>query len=498
MTNTSRELTRRDFLKVAGTGVAGATLLGATGCSGPLKNVDLLSENYLPTGGSRMNVVLVVIDSLRKDHIGAYGGDKAKTPNLDAFAGESLKFTQAYPEAAPTIPARRAIHTGYRSFPFRDWSPRPDYDVNLYGWRPIPEDQSTLAETLRDDGYSTMIITDTLHMFRPSYNFHRGFGVFEFIRGQERDLYRPKSLRPEGALEQCLIGGPTAARTEDILKQYLANIAGRQGEDEWFSPRLFGRGAELLEAAREMQPFFMVVDSYDVHEPWDPPKSYVDLYDDAYNGPEPYIPAYGSSDYLTERQLQRMQALYAAEVTMVDSWFGRFMDKADELGMTGNTLFILLSDHGVMLGDHGITGKQASGTYTELINIPFLVRHPEGKGAGETSEYYASTHDVAPTILGSLGVEQQKPMQGQDLSVILDGGQPEERPYFALGYDQYVWARDDQYVMISRNDGSRARLYDMQKDPEQNNDIASANPAVAKRMFEDYVLEAAGGPLPSY
>lgn len=445
-----------------------------------------------------MNVVLIVIDSVRTDHLGAYGSRAVKTPNLDSFARESLKFTRAYPEATPTIPARRAIHTGMRSFPFRNWSPRPDYDVNLYGWRPILEDQPTLAETLREDGYSTMLITDTLHMFRPSYNFHRGFGVFEFIRGQERDLYRPLSLTSEDKLEKSLIGGPTAQRTEDILRQYFANTAGRQNEEDWFSPQVFGRGAELLEAAKEMQPFFMVVDSYDVHEPWDPPKKYVDLYDDDYSGPEPYVPSYGSSDYLTERQLERMRALYAAEVTMVDTWLGRFLDKAEDLRLTENTLFVLLSDHGVMLGEHEVVGKKASAMYTELVNLPFMIRHPEGKGAGEENDYYASTHDVAPTVLGALGIKPEQAMEGQNLTEILDGKEPEARPHFTLGYDDHVWSRDDRYVMISRNDGANARLYDMQEDPDQNNNIASANPNVVKRMFEEYVLKDAGGPFPRY
>src|SRR5215210_9454692 len=108
-----RTLTRRDFLKVAGTGAAGITLLGTAGCS----SLARLPEEYLPRGGSRMNVVVVIIDSLRKDHVGAYGNDWIKTPSLDALAKESLRFTRAYPEAIPSIPARRAIHTGIRSFP---------------------------------------------------------------------------------------------------------------------------------------------------------------------------------------------------------------------------------------------------------------------------------------------------------------------------------------------------------------------------------------------
>ena len=445
-----------------------------------------------------MNVVLIVIDSLRTDHIGAYGSSRARTPNLDSFAKESLKFTRAYPEATPTIPARRAIHTGVRSFPFDNWSPRPDYDVNLYGWRPLLDDRPTLSETLRADGYSTMLVTDTLHMFRPSYNFHRGFDVFEFIRGQERDLYRPISLTSKDKLENSLIGGPTAQRTEDILRQYFANTADRRNEEDWFSPRLFSRASGLLKAAREQQPFFMVVDSYDVHEPWDPPEKYVKLYDDGYDGPEPYLPAYGSSDYLTERQLERMCALYAAEVTMLDAWLGRFLDKAADLRLDDNTLFVLLSDHGIMLGEHRVVGKKASDMYEETVRVPFLIRHPEGKSAGEENGYYASTHDVAPTVFGSLGIEPQQPMEGQDLTQILEGKEPEERPYFTLGYDDHVWSRDDRYVMISRNDGSGAKLYDMRKDPDQDNNIASVNPGIVNRTFNEYVLKDAGGPLPRY
>src|SRR5215218_1752181 len=121
----TQTLTRRDFLKIAGAGAAGMTLLGTAGCSSFAR----LPEEYLPKGGSRMNVVVVIIDTLRKDHVGAYGNDWIKTPNLDALAKESLRFTRAHPEAMPTIPARRAIHTGMRTFPLK---------APAWGWSPIP------------------------------------------------------------------------------------------------------------------------------------------------------------------------------------------------------------------------------------------------------------------------------------------------------------------------------------------------------------------------
>ncbi len=135
-----------------------------------------------------MNVVLVLIDSLRKDHVGAYGNGWIKTPGLDALAKESLRFTRAYPEAIPSIPARRGVHTGVRSFPFRGWELRnvTEDDVSLWGWEPIPEEQTTLSEILQEDGYQTLFVTDTLHQFRASYSFHRGFNVFYFLMWQER------------------------------------------------------------------------------------------------------------------------------------------------------------------------------------------------------------------------------------------------------------------------------------------------------------------------
>jgi len=477
-----RTLSRKEFLKVLGS--AGASLLGASvisyGCGRP------------PNRRTETNVVVVILDSLRKDHVGAYGNPWIKTPNLDALAKESLRFAQPYPESLPTICARRAIHTGIRTWPFRDWHPPKGEDVWRYGWQPIPEGQTTLAEILGGQGYQTMFVTDTLHQFKPSYNFHRGFDVFEFIRGQTRDRYRPDWTLPWEKMRK------TMATVRGSMRQYFANTAGRKTEEDWFAPQVFMRSSEILEAASEAQPFFMVVDGYDPHEPWDPPQKYIDLYDGDYDGGEPYVPREGSSDYLTARELKRMRALYSAEVTMTDRWLGRFLEKIDELDLFENTVIILLSDHGHALGEHKIVGKPVQALWPELTDIVFLIRHPEGKSAGRTSDYYASTHDVAPTILGMLDIEAPEPMDGQDLSVILGGGEPESRDHFSLGYHNFVWARDESYVYFSRNDGAKAKLYDVRADPEMRNNRAVDHPDVVKSMFEDYVLRDAGGSLPRY
>lgn len=481
-------------MRVAGTGAAGLSLLGTAGCR--------LTERFpkrshnLPTAAQNTNVVVVILDSLRKDHVGAYGNSWIKTPNLDALSKESMRFTHAYPESLPTICARRAIHTGLRSWPFRNYHWYKGITVVRYGWQPIPDDQTTLAEIMREAGYGTYFVTDTQHQFQPSMNFQRGFDAFDFIRGQTTDGYRPVWAF-SGETQQIALESP--AGTEG-LRQYLANTVDRNGEEDWFAPQVFARASEFLEiVSEEDQPFFLVVDSYDPHEPWDPPEEYVSLYDKkSYAGREPYWPAEGSSSRLTKRELQRIRALYAGEVTMADRWFGHFFDKMRNLGLLEHTLLVVLADHGSSHGEHHIVGKPVYALYPEVTDIPFFIRHPEGKGAGETNDYYASTHDVAPTILGFLGIEPPEAMEGQDLSVLLEGHQPKARPYFTLGYHNFVWARDEKYVTFSRSDGAKAKLFDVQEDPQMRRNLSGTHPEVVRRMFEDYVLKDAGGPLPTY
>jgi arylsulfatase A-like enzyme len=477
-----RTLTRRQFLKA--TGAAGATLFGASALASGC--IPLLNRSIGDT-----NVVLVIIDSLRKDHVGAYGNGWIQTPNLDALAEESLRFTRAYPESLPTICARRAVHTGMRTWPFRGWRRYKGIDIGLWGWQPIPEGQTHLAEIMKQNGYATLTVTDNLHEYKASMNFQQGFDVFDFIRGQTTDGYRPIWTYPPEDVGRVL-------GMEEYFKQYFANVAYRQEEEDWFSPQVFTRASEVLEAASKGRRFFLVVDNYDPHAPYDAPEEYAALYDEPYDGLEPFSPVYGPSNYLTDRQLQRMRALYAGEVTMVDRWLGRFLDRMDELDLFENTLLILLSDHGVAHGEHGITGKPPYALWPELTDIPFMIRHPEGTRGGETSDYYASTHDVAPTILGFLGIEPEQPMDGQDLSVLFEGEEPGERSHFTAGYHNFVWARDREYAMFSRQDRESPRLYDLRRDPEMQQDIAAGQPDVVKRMFDKYVLGDAGGTLPDY
>jgi arylsulfatase A-like enzyme len=361
----------------------------------------------------------------------------------------------------------------------------------------MPEVQPTIAESLTEMGYETVLITDTFHQFRASMNFQRGFNVFDFVRGQEIDHYRSALTISDKAVDRLTIPG-NAPIIRDKIRQYLANNTRRQGEEDYFAPQVFQRAVDFLEDTPNMDaPFFLVVDSFDPHEPWDPPQKYANMYSDPIGNREPSAPNYDTTDYVSEKELDRMAGLYAGEVTMTDRWLGKFLDKMEEMNLTENTLLLIISDHGVQLGEHGLTGKVYSGLFPELTDVPFLIRHPEGKGAGKTSDFYASTHDIAPTVLAAVDLERPQQMEGQDLTPILEGREPETpRPHFTIGQDNYSLARDDDYAMMCPNDREWHRLYDLRKDPKMDKDIAANNSTIVKKMYKEYIVADAGGEPP--
>jgi arylsulfatase A-like enzyme len=255
---------------------------------------------------------------------------------------------------------------------------------------------------------------------------------------------------------------------------------------------------DWLEWAKTRQPFALVIDSFDAHEPWDAPRRIVDLYTSpGTRGVEPIqpfaTPAGRARDLDQSRRLvQRMAHLYAAEVTLVDAWLGRFLDRLAGLGLDENTLVVAISDHGVFLGEYGWLGKRYSEMHDVLCKVPFVIRHPAGKAKGQASSYFASTHDIGPTVLSVLGFDRPRWMNGNDLSPLLDGKQPRPRPYRTSCYNDHVNAADDRWLLIAQNQGRDKRLFDMRNDPGERRNVAARHPAQVRRLW-GYIRRDAGG-----
>ena len=446
------------------------------------------------------NAIVIVLDSLRVDHLGCYGNDWIKTPNMDALAKESTVFTRAFPQAMPTIPMRVVLHTGQQVWPYRNWVSRVGVDSLWPGWGPIPEESVTLSETLVKENFQTGIVSDTYHYWPPGMNFHRGFRQYIWVRGQEADPYR--SPLPVTQEQVDAVFNPEVSKDIEGLKffatisvqEYLANQAGRTKEEDYQTLRVFNEATNWLEASRKANRFFLLLDAFDPHEPWDPPQEYVDMYDPGYEGPGMIAPLYSPVNYLSESELKQMRARYAAEMTFVDKWLGIFLDAVRQLGMLDNTLLIFTSDHGHQLAEHGIIGKLPQGLYYELMDVPLIVRRPGGEGAGQRVDALVQHQDIMPTVLNFLGVPAIAPLPGLDLVDLAEGRAP-PRDHVSSGLKSYSWCRDSQYTFMMSNDDTDQRLYDMTVDPLQaHNLVEEAGDAV--EGMKRKLLDDAGGSLP--
>ncbi|HLM10135.1 MAG TPA: sulfatase [Thermoleophilaceae bacterium] len=493
----STDLTRRELI---GAGAAGVTLLATGGCDAD----DMPAARTTAAPPARaMNVVVVVMDSLRVDHV---YGSRARTASWNKVAGQGLRFVNAYPEGMPTIPARRAIMAGRRTFPFRGWKPRWDDLPPQPGWEPVGSDGEMWTQVLQRNGWTTGYVTDNPHLLLGVHRrFRAKFDRFGLVDGQVPVRRAPKRKPANRVVEHYLPSSMRDSRAEPRMAAYLAVNPRHRREEDYNAAKVFRHGMDWIAWAKNRQPFALVVDSFDAHEPWDAPRRLVDLYGPPTpNGVEPIQPfATPAGEWrelgLSQGLLRRMRQLYAAEVTLVDVWLGKFLDRLADLGLEQNTLLVLVSDHGVLLGEYGWVGKRFTEMHQELTHVPLVIRHPDGRGKGRTSRYYASTHDIGPTVLSLVGVDRAETMNGVDLSPILRGKRPsKKRGYRTASYSTYVSAGDDRWLLIAGNQRQELRLYDRRRDPREIRNIAAQNPGQVKRMWGLIKHDAGPKGLPKF
>jgi arylsulfatase A-like enzyme len=452
-----------------------------------------------------MNIILVIFDSLRKDCVGVHGSPpwgKVHTPHFEALAQESLVMTRAFPESLPTLPARRAIYTGQRVYPFHDADFRLKGDfVGAPGWGPIPENQPTLAEMLREAGYRTGLIADVYHMFKPSKNFWRGFDQWTFLRGQETDPARsgPRLTQEEVNhwLPQELLGKGQARL--DFIQQCIMNIHDRRKEEDYFSPRVLKEAALWLEQNQDAGKLFLTVECFDPHEPWLVPTHYRRMYLRG-DGQEQVVSAYGDVDDVDRALITRTQANYSAEVTMCDRWFGYFMESMRVLGLLHNTLLIFTSDHGHSIGDRGHLGKRGYPSTPETVEVPLMLRFPKAEHAAKTSDMFVQHHDITAVILEAAGIEPSEKIDG--ISFVEDAlaGRAGQRGHVTVGWGSAVTVVTDRWWFNGKVDGTGVLLHDLkavdQRDPFTTN-VADKYPDIVNDLFAQAKADA-GGSFPDW
>jgi len=455
-----------------------------------------------------MNMVWIILDTFRRDHVGAYGNDWIRTPALDRLAAESVVYTNAYAESLPTLQVRRALHTGLRTFPFAGHRNYKGDFVGAPGWGPIPEEQDTVAEILKRHGYRTAFITDTYHQFKPSKNFHRGFDEWNWVRGQELD---PSCSGPEISDEQIKRHLPECWRSKfdevshavEFHRAYLRNVARRRSEEDYFPARVFGEAARWLYRNRDAERFFLVVDSFDPHEPWDPPDYYRALYDPDDDGCADVIQSgyRRSEDFLTERELKRLRANYAGECSLVDRWLGHFIEQMELQGLLENTWIGVVSDHGHSLGEHGLVAKTGYFMSPEIADLVLMIRPPgglESKGPhGATVDKLVYNLDMTATLLARLGVDEREKMFGRDVWPAELGGEGYGREHTSTAWGPFVMVRKGDWYFNDYLWGEIPMLFNLADDPKLERNVAAENPELCKELIELAVADA-GGKMPEY
>ncbi len=454
----------------------------------------------------RPNIVMIVADTFRRDHLGAYGNPLIRTPHLDEFARSSVLFENHLLSSFPTMPARADFLTGTFSY-------------SHMGWEPLPRHLMTLPEILSGAGYMTMGIVDTPFFIRNGFGYDRGFDDFVWVRGQGDDT-RPHERKD-------------------------ARSTWRSEEDRLVA-RTMGEAERWLERHHDER-FFLYVDTWDPHEPWDAPPYYTASYREGYKGEQIY-PAYGKWEEagLSEDDVDLAHATYCGEVTMVDFWVGRLLAKLDALGLRENTVVLFTSDHGFYFGEHGYFGKaewvhepeasvseessvpgwlaeswlltvERSPLYRQLTNVPLMVRGPglePGRRAAMTT-----AADIAPTILELTGLGGvPTTMRGESFGGVLRGTRNEHRSFVVSSWPLYfaegeitravdsrprrianympltVTTRESTLILGGPDD--EPELYDSRDDPGEQNNIwgSSAEEALALMRCAISFLEHQGTP----
>jgi arylsulfatase A-like enzyme len=460
-------------------------------------------------GDSDMNVIFIMNDSFRRDHLGCYGNTWIKTPNLDQLARQSALFEQFYIASYPTVPNRWDLSTGRFGFPFR-------------GWQPLGEGDRTWGQMLSEHGIHTQMIWDTPMLGKDNYNYTRGFRGLYFVHSQKGDPWITDTSLP--------IRMPSQAhkiRSISSLESYLRNHFHRRLEREFCVGRTITAAADWLETNAKHEPFFLWIDMWDPHEPFDCPWYDYELYGDpAYSGDRLIYPEYGRPTYMTEEEQKDLKALYAGNITLVDRWFGHFMRTVEKLGLLKKTLVIWTTDHGHLFGDHDLQGKpgaELGNLYETTTRIPLLVYHPEGLGAGERIQGIVQPPDILPSILEALELPVAEEIEGNSFWPLVTGSverindcafssrfpptagdasyTPVEGAVFDgwVGSDRIVEAStvtDDQWALICAPGERTSLLFDIQRDPDQENNVIDQHPDVAERMHRKWIgfLEAHGAP----
>ena len=406
--------------------------------------------------GKLQGAVLILLDTVRADHLSCYGYDRPTSPHIDALARDGVRFERVIAPSPWTLPSVVALLTGE------------------YAERVLPGKVTrSLPEAFQQAGFTTAAVTEG-GFVSTAFGLDRGFGTFEEEQGaiQLVGPRRPGDPHARGGIEQT-----------------------------------FQRAKQWLSRHREER-FFLLIHSYEPHAPYSR-RTFAGGMDSGVVGPvfrASSLPALQSGQIvLSDEEIDYVKALYDGGILETDRHVGIFLERLAALGIRDTTLVVLTSDHGEELGDHYRTrcGDHGHSLLDDLLKVPLIIDDPSRSYAASRVEAQVRTMDIMPTLLDLVGVPSHIPMEGRSLVPLMQGQSEPGRIAFGgsphSGPDRsYVRHRGYKYVRVTGAGTRRTmkliptppseQLYELRKDPGELHNLVDEEPELVagfRKLLDD-------------
>lgn len=437
--------------------------------------IQLLRDGRTGRDKKPPNIVWICADDFTPTVSGTYGSTLAHTPNLDRLAKGGIRFDRCYCTCPLSTPSRMSFLTG-----------RYPRSVGVTLCRQIlPSSEDTIGAVLREAGYRTLALGKT-HYYRPLLDqFDRCVDLPE-----QREFLANKKSRNLPFKTKIL--GPWRPFSDPASVWLNAECLPYSFDDEMPDTFFTEQAVQFLQSRPETEPFFLWVGFYVTHSPFRFPIEFQGLYHrDSFAAPvigpgdKPNVPLVFQD--LTRSDKQGIRAAYHTSVAYLDRNVGMILDAIDRAELADNTLVIFNSDHGYLLGEHGLFEKHCC--YEEAVRTALLMRYPRLISSGRSSSALIELIDLVPTILDLCGIQIAPRVQGKSLLDLLQGTNQEHKHHVITEYadnaEAMVRTRDwkfiysagnrhrkDGYARSHRLPGPTTRLFNLKDDPGEFNDVS--------------------------
>jgi arylsulfatase A-like enzyme len=380
-----------------------------------------------------MKAIMVMFDSLNRHMLPPYGCDWIQAPNFARLAKQSVTFTNCYAGSLACMPARRDIHTGRYNFLHRSWGPLEPFD-------------DSMPEILKKNDIHSHLVTDHHHYFEDGgATYHTKYSTWDYFRGQEGDPWKGEVTDP--VVPECLGKDESHIKLNAHWRQDWINRKYIQDIEEFPQVKTFNQGLEFITMNRQAENWFLQLETFDPHEPFYSHEKYKQLYPHSYEGPHFDWPEYKRVDE-SKDQVEHCRLEYASLVSMCDEQLGRVLDKMDELDLWKDTMLIVNTDHGFLLGEHDWWAKMKPPLYNEVVHLPLFIWDPRCGVKGEERDALVQNIDLAPTILDYFGLEVPGDMTGKPLKHTIASNQRVRDAALFGTHGGHVNCTDGRYVYM--------------------------------------------------